>query len=174
MKKLFTYITLTIVIALAIFYMSTLFLKVEAGVTAPGFDAELIDGTAFKLSQLKGKYVLLDFWGSWCAPCRKENRQLVKLHERYEDELFIVTVALEKDSLTWKKIADIDGFSWKHQIVTYNNFVLLSPIARKYSVTEIPAKFLIDPQGKIVGELDFNQIDSLLTRVKGNTFRLLK
>lgn len=163
MKKLLKYIVIIAILAIAGFYISVKYFGAEEGETAPDFEATLIDGSAFKLSELKGKYVLLDFWGSWCPPCRKENPQLAKLHDKYPDELSIVTVALEKDSLTWKKVADLDGFKWKHQIVNYNKFVMLSPVARKYGVTEIPAKFLIAPDGKLIGRLSFKQIDSVLT-----------
>ena len=92
--------------------------------------------------------------------------ELARLHNKYKDDLTIVTVALEKDSLMWKKIAEQDGFGWKHQIVSYNKYVMLSPIARKYGVTKIPAKFLIAPEGTLLGQLSFQQIDSLLTSLK--------
>ncbi len=162
MKKIIKYVLLMAFLVIAGFYISVKYFGAEEGDLAPDFEAMLIDGTPFKLSDLKGKYVLLDFWGSWCPPCRKENSQLVKLHDKYYDELALVTVALEKDSLSWKKVADLDGFKWKHQIVNYNKFVMLSPVARKYGVTEIPAKFLIAPDGKLIGRLSFKQIDSVL------------
>lgn len=166
MKKILGYIIVTIVLALTVFYISIEYFRAEEGAQAPDFEAQLIDGTELKLSQLKGKHVLLDFWGSWCAPCRQENKELARLHNKYKDDLTIVTVALEKDSLMWKKIAEQDGFAWKHQIVSYNKYVMLSPIARKYGVTKIPAKFLIAPDGTLLGQLSFQQIDSLLISLK--------
>jgi len=130
----------------------------KSGEEAPNFEAELISGEKFELNDLKGKYVLLDFWGSWCGPCRRDNPNLVKLHNEFNTEDFvdaegfeIVTVALEKNDRTWKRAAEKDGFIWKHQIVQESRIVLLSPVAQKYAVSDIPAKFLIDPKGKIIG-----------------------
>lgn len=128
------------------------------GKVAPDFTSKLITGEEFKLSHLRGEYVLLDFWGSWCPPCRRDNPNLVKLYNEFNGKPFqdgdnfnIVTVALEKNNRRWEKAAKKDGFSWKHQIVTEAKIVLMSPIAQKYAVKDIPAKFLIDPSGNIVG-----------------------
>ncbi len=134
----------------------------ENGDLAPDFNAELIDGTSFKLSDLKGQYVVLDFWGSWCGPCMRDIPELMKLHNKYGDQVVFVTVALEKGGQHWKTVADKAGFSWKHQIVEKSPMVLASEIARSYGVTEIPAKFLIKPNGTLISGLGFEQIDALL------------
>ncbi len=160
MKKLFQYLVLGAIIVSGIFYLYVKNSGVEDGEQAPDFETTLIDGTPFKLSNLQGKYILLDFWGSWCPPCRKESPKLVTLHKKYSDQLTIVTVALEKDGRHWKKASEKDGFVWKNQIVDQNRFVLMSSIARKYGVTEIPAKFLISPEGKLLGKVSFEQIDT--------------
>ncbi len=101
--------------------------------------------------------------GSWCAPCLRESPQLVSIYDSYANNLVIVTIALEKDDKTWRKAADKFGFVWKHQIVEENQFVLMSSIARKYGVTEIPAKFLISPNGELMGRYSFKKIDSLFS-----------
>ncbi|MEW7281092.1 TlpA disulfide reductase family protein [Aquimarina sp. 2201CG1-2-11] len=163
MKKLFRYFIIIVILLVALFYFYVKFLGAKEGEQAPDFQTTLIDETSFKLSDLQGKYVLLDFWGSWCPPCRKENPKLVELHKKYANKLTIVTVALEKDSISWKKAAQKDGFVWKNQIVHQNKFVLLSPIARAYGVTEIPAKFLIDPNGKLKGKVSFTEIEKILS-----------
>ncbi len=134
------------------------------GEFAPDFEAELIDGSQFKLSNTRGKYVLLDFWGSWCGPCRKANPNLKVLHEKYSDKLTIITIALEKGGTQWENAAKRDGFVWKHQIVTFSRFVLLSEIAKLYGVTDIPAKFLISPEGKLMPKMTFDEIDKLLSK----------
>ncbi len=165
MKRLFRFMIL-IIIGVSAFYLFTKYAGVDEGEQAPDFEATLVDGTPFKLSNLQGKYVLLDFWGSWCPPCRRENPKLVQLHQKYSDRLTIVTIALEKDSLSWKKASKKDGFLWKNQIVNQNKYVLLSSIARKYGVSEIPAKFLISPEGKLLGKLSFEEIDNLFSVVR--------
>ncbi len=160
MDKLFQRILLVVVVIIGAVYLYTKFTAAAEGETAPDFEATLIDGTSFRISELKGKHVLLDFWGSWCAPCIKESPKLVDIHKKYSDQVTIVTVALEKNDKTWKKAADKLGYIWKHQIVDQNRFVLMSSIARKYGVTEIPAKFLISPEGKLLGKVSFEQIDT--------------
>ncbi|WP_271785462.1 TlpA family protein disulfide reductase [Aquimarina algiphila] len=162
MKKTLRFLVFITVIVTISFYGFVKYNGINNGKQAPDFETTLIDGTLFKLSDLKGKYVLLDFWGSWCPPCRKENPKLAALHKKYSDKLTVVTVALEKDNKHWKKASEKDGFVWKNQIVDQNRFVLMSSIARKYGVTEIPAKFLISPEGNIVGKLSFNEIEKIL------------
>ncbi len=128
------------------------------GKLAPDFQTELIDGSAFDLKSLRGQYVVLDFWGSWCPPCRRDNPNLVALHDEFHGKKYkdaegfeIVTVALEKNDRRWKQASQKDGFKWKHQIVRTAKLVLTDPIAMKYGVKEVPSKFLIDPQGNIIG-----------------------
>lgn len=165
MKKLLKYLVFGIIVLFGVFYLYVKFSAASEGERAPDFETTLVDGTPFKLSDLRGTYVLLDFWGSWCPPCRKENPKLVELHKKYSEKLTIVTVALEKDSLQWRKAAQKDGFVWENQIVHQNKFVMLSPIARKYGVSEIPAKFLISPKGKLIGEYSFKKLDSLFSEI---------
>jgi len=130
----------------------------KSGEKAPNFKTELIDGTEFELIDLKGKYVILEFWGSWCLPCRRENQNLVKLYKSFSNAEFIdaegfeiVSVALEKDDSRWRKASEKDGFIWPYQIVTTAKVVLLSAIAQKFNVSKLPTNFLIDPKGNIIG-----------------------
>lgn len=162
MKKALLYIPIILIVLYGIFFAYVKFSGANSGELAPDFEAELVDGSQFKLSSLRGKHVLLDFWGSWCQPCRIANPELVELHNRHSDKLYIVTVALEKDANAGIVVAKKDGFTWKHQIVEQSNLVLLSETARTYGVTSIPTKFVISPDGKMLGEMTFEQIDSLL------------
>lgn len=130
---------------------------------APEIESELIDGTPFKLSDLRGKYVVLDFWGSWCGPCLADAPKLVQLHDKFGDQAVFVSIAFEKNDKRWKQTAERLGFSWKHQLVQVSPVLLGSGIARDYGVTDIPAKFIITPEGKLLKGLDFNQMEELLS-----------
>ncbi len=139
------------------------------GKPAPNFKAQLIDGAEFQLSDLSGKYVLIDFWGSWCPPCRTENPKLVALYNRYKDKEYknatgfeVVSIALEKNDRTWSAAAEKDGFSWPYQIVEQAKLVVMSPLARTFGVTDLPSKFLIDPKGNLVAKVSLEEVNLLL------------
>jgi len=100
------------------------------------------------------------------SPCLKESPELVVLHKKHSEKLTIVSIALEKNGKSWRKAVAKYGYTWKNQIVDQNKFVMLSEIARKYGVSEIPAKFLISPEGKLMGRYSFEQIDDLLSNLK--------
>jgi len=147
-----------------------LFSRTKAGSDATDFQAELIDGTAFQLSDLRGSYVLLDFWGSWCPPCRKDNPKLVAFHQEYHGKSYkdaadfeVVSIALEKNNRRYKQVASKDGITWKHQIVRIAKLVLSDPLALKYGVKEVPTKILIGPNGKVIGvNMKWAEMQSLL------------
>ncbi len=129
--------------------------KYDSGEMSKDFSATLADGTAFKLSDIKGKYVLLDFWGSWCGPCRQENPSLVALYNETRNKSYksagsfeIVSVAIETKEANWRKAILSDGLTWKYQIGEMDRFS--SPIATLYGVREIPTKYFISPEGRIL------------------------
>lgn len=166
---------ITAILVLVIGYLGySKFIKVpdvEHGVLAPAIDTQLVSGEAFKLTDLKGQYVLLDFWASWCGPCIKDSPKIVSLYEKYHGQTFkdatgfeVVTVALEKRKNASEKAAKRFGFTWKHQIEEAVKFVRFSDIASAYDVTEIPTKFLINPAGEIIGvDLTAEAMDRLLS-----------
>jgi peroxiredoxin len=122
------------------------------GSTAPDFTQNDVDGKPVKLSSFKGKYVLLDFWASWCGPCRQENPNVVRIFNKYKTKNFTVLgVSLDKPEgkTAWLNAIKADGLTWTHvsDLKYWNNAV-----ATLYFVDSIPQNFLIDPQGKIVAK----------------------
>lgn len=120
------------------------------GAKAPDFISSDQNGTAFELYSIAGRYILLDFWASWCPPCRQESPTLVRLFNQYKDRGFtIVSVsvddkkdkwieAIQKDGLVWTNVSEVNG--WK------------SPSATLYNVSAIPQSFLLDKDGKIIAK----------------------
>ncbi len=142
----------------------------ETGEAAPNFEATLIDDSPFTLSELRGNFVLLDFWGSWCGPCLKEIPELKTFHSRFEGQLFkngekliIVSIALEKSDQSTRIIIQREGLIWPHHIIDVRPIVMMSPIAQKFDVKELPTKFLLNPQGEIMAtNMSFEQMTKLL------------
>jgi len=140
--------------------------SVQVGQVAPDFTINTLDGKPFKLSSLRGKYVMIDFWASWCVPCREENPNVVKAYTKYKDKNFtIVGISLDKDSVAWKQAVVADGLTWTH-VSELKDFE--GPTVRAYQVDGIPANFILDPEGKIIAKsLRGADLDSFL----GKTLR---
>ena len=106
------------------------------------------DSSTFSLKQLRGKIVMIDFWASWCGPCRKENPNAVANYEKYKDKGFdILGVSLDRDIASWRKAIQADGLLW-HHISDLKGWQ--SAHAALYSITSIPQTVLLDRDGKII------------------------
>jgi peroxiredoxin len=108
------------------------------------------DGNELKLSDLEGKVVLIDFWASWCRPCRAENPNVVKLYNHYKDYGFeVFSVSLDGNAEAWKKAIAQDGLVWPAHVSDLNKWN--NSAAKSYGVKSIPFTVLIDKEGKVIG-----------------------
>ena len=119
------------------------------GDMAPEFSIESSDGTFFKLSDFKGKVVLLDFWASWCRPCRTENPNVVRLYNKYKNQNFTVySVSFDQQKEKWLNAIKQDQLTWPNHVSELTGWK--STPGEKYGVTSIPKTFLIDKNGIII------------------------
>ena len=117
---------------------------------APDFTLSTPDGNPISLSSLKGKVVLIDFWASWCGPCRKENPNLVKLYQKYKSKGFtILSVSLDDDEAAWKNAIETDGLIWPNHVSDLKGWE--SPMTQVYGFNSIPHTVIINKEGKING-----------------------
>lgn len=143
---------------------------VSAGTKAPTFVGIMPSGDSLHFSELKGNWILLDFWGSWCGPCRESNPALVSLYNKYKDADFkdakgftIVSVGIETSRDRWLAAIQADGLSWPYHISDLTRFK--DHVAALYGIREIPTSILISPEGNILGvNLEFDQVNAQLTR----------
>lgn len=120
----------------------------DVGKKAPDFSAPTPDGNTFSLKEGMGKVTIIDFWASWCGPCRKENPNVVAMYNELHDKgLNIIGVSLDKDAARWKKAIADDNLTWYH---ISNLKFWEDPIAKQYAVSSIPATVVLDENGTIV------------------------
>ncbi len=103
------------------------------------------------LKDFEGQYVLIDFWASWCAPCRKENPYLVQAFEQFSNKNFtIFSISLDHKRAAWKRAIETDKLTWKNHASDLKGWD--NQAALDYGIESIPANLLIDPQGKIIAK----------------------
>ena len=126
--------------------------NLNIGKIAPNFTSPSIDGEMISLNDIKGKATIIEFWASWCGPCRRENPNIVRVYEKYKDKgLEIIGVSLDRpgNKERWKKAIEDDNLNWHHvgSLQYFND-----PVARMYNINSIPASFILDEEGKIVAK----------------------
>ncbi len=136
----------------------------QPSLPAPEFIQNDVDGNPVNLADFKGKYLLIDFWASWCGPCRRANPTVVNMFKKYEAKGFTILgismddnkgkwlKAIEKDQLIWTQVSSLEGWA--------------NPVCKQYGVNSIPHAILIDPEGNIVKRgIHANELDELLNGV---------
>jgi len=138
--------------------------QVKKGTPAPEISLPDISGQTVSLSSLKGTVVLIDFWASWCGPCRKNNPNLLALYEKFKDKGFeILGVSVDKSNTDWKSAIAKDGLTWKQLI---DNAGWNSQATIDYGVEAIPASFLVDRKGTVRGvNLEGRELDGMVKKL---------
>lgn len=124
---------------------------VGMGDVAPELTLQDPDGKEYSLSDLRGKYVLLDFWAGWCRPCRMENPNVVRMYNKYNEDGFeVFSVSLDRTKKQWVDAIEKDGLTWPYHVSDLKYFQ--SEAAMIYKVNAIPYALLLDPEGKVIGK----------------------
>jgi thiol-disulfide isomerase/thioredoxin len=144
----------------------------SVGKRAPDIVETGINGDTLKLSALRGKMVLIDFWASWCGPCRRENPIVVKAYDEFRDKNFVegkgftvFSVSLDQSRTAWERAVQMDDLSWPWHVSDLKGW--MSKYAGIYGVRGIPANFLINGNGVIVARnLRGNQLIETLSTLQ--------
>jgi thiol-disulfide isomerase/thioredoxin len=169
-----------ITIALFLFISAALFGQkkanlegIEMGDKAPEIELPNVNGEDFKLSQLEGKLVLVNFWASWCAPCRKKSPEMIEIFEKYKDTDFedgesgfeIVNVSLDKNQVAWENSIEKDGIGAFMNVGDMKGWK--SATAKTYNIRKIPSSVLLDGKGKIIAlNMSTQDLNKKLKRMK--------
>ncbi|MFK8101515.1 MAG: TlpA family protein disulfide reductase [Saprospiraceae bacterium] len=172
MAKIFSRSIMTLALLAVLFivgkylYMKPKFIN---GEVPPNFTGYLANGDSIQLADFRGELILLDFWGSWCGPCRQESPDLRALHQKFHGKKFkdaegfdIISVGIESKRKSWLKAIESDQLNWKNHVCDFKR--LNSDIALQYGVREIPTKFLLNEDGMIIGvNQSFQELDKILS-----------
>jgi peroxiredoxin len=122
------------------------------------------EGDTIRLSSFKGNLVLIDFWASWCGPCRISNKALTKIYPKYKNKGFeIFAVSLDENERSWKKAIAKDKITWK-QVIAIGGWY--SATAETWKIEQLPTSFLLDKEGKIIAiDPDIKELEMILKKL---------
>ncbi|TCD28713.1 AhpC/TSA family protein [Pedobacter psychrodurus] len=140
-------------------------LSVSIGAKAPDFSQPDVTGKEVPFSEFRGKYVLLDFWASWCAPCRAENPNVLKAYQKHKESNFtVLSVSIDVDRDKWLKAVEEDKLPW----LQVSDLKKANAASKRYAVSAIPSNFLIDPDGRVIAiNLKGEHLQNVLDEVLG-------
>ncbi len=149
-------------IALVSFSIAQVKAQIRQGYDAPDIALPTVNGDSIRLSSLRGKVVLLDFWASWCGPCRSSNKQLTKIYPKYKAKGFeIFSVSLDEDKEKWKAAIKKDKINWLQ--VNDDGGKWNAQTAINWNIEAIPTSYLIDKNGKLVAmDLEGKELEKAL------------
>jgi peroxiredoxin len=143
MKKLIAPIVLFLFV-----FVTAIQAQPKIGETAKDISLKNVKGVEDRLSNYKGKIVLVDFWASWCLPCRRSNRELQSLYSKYKDKGFeIFGISLDQNITDWKNAISTDRITWK-QVSEMGGWN--APVALAWGIEQLPSSFLVGKDGKII------------------------